>query len=401
MQDFLNKKVVLGVCGGIAAYKSAILVRALTTAGAIVRVVMTASAQQFITPLTFQGLSGQDVRCDLFDTQAERAMGHIELARWADYLLIAPASANFLAKMAHGLADDLLSTLYLVANTPVVVCPAMNHSMWSHAATRNNCEQLKQRGVIVVEPENGAQACGEYGIGRMSEVAHIMNALRLCDMTRCLAGKHVLITAGPTQEAIDPVRYLSNRSSGKMGYALAIAAAMAGANVTLVSGPCSQPKPPGVTFYSVDTADAMLNRVMQQLQEGMIFIAAAAVADYRVHTCFDDKIKKVGKEPLTLTLVPNPDILAAVALSKTARFVVGFAAETTNVVEFAAAKLYAKQLDMIIANQVGAGLGFDAEDNQVTVLTKNKQVALPAMHKTRLAGRLIAMIAENVQNVVQ
>lgn len=401
MQDFLNKKVVLGVCGGIAAYKSAILVRALTTAGAIVRVVMTASAQQFITPLTFQGLSGQDVRCDLFDTQAERAMGHIELARWADYLLIAPASANFLAKMAHGLADDLLSTLYLVANTPVVVCPAMNHSMWSHAATRNNCEQLKQRGVIVVEPENGAQACGEYGIGRMSEVAHIMNALRLCDMTHCLAGKHVLITAGPTQEAIDPVRYLSNRSSGKMGYALAIAAAMAGANVTLVSGPCSQPKPPGVTFYSVDTADAMLNRVMQQLQEGMIFIAAAAVADYRVHTCFDDKIKKVGKEPLTLTLVPNPDILAAVALSKTARFVVGFAAETTNVVEFAAAKLYAKQLDMIIANQVGAGLGFDAEDNQVTVLTKNKQVALPAMHKTRLAGRLIAMIAENVQNVVQ
>ena len=401
MQDFINKKVLLGICGGIAAYKSAYLVRELTRAGAIVRVVMTASAQQFITPMTLQGLSGHEVRCDLFDSQAERAMGHIELARWADFMVIAPASANCLAKMAHGLADDLLSTIYLVADVPVFVCPAMNHSMWAHAATRANCEQLKQRGVIIVGPEEGSQACGEYGFGRMSEVNHILSALRLHDVSQLLRGHHVLITAGPTQEAIDPVRFLSNRSSGKMGYALAQAALMAGAQVTLVSGSSALPPPTGVEFYSVDTAQAMFDTVMQQLEPGMIFIAAAAVADYRIQTCAAHKIKKSDKSELTLTLIPNPDILANVASIGKAAFVVGFAAETTRVVEFAAAKLQAKKIDMIIANQVGIGVGFDADDNEVTVLTKDKQISVPKMHKTRLAGKLIAIIAENVQNIAQ
>lgn len=401
MQDFINKKIVLGICGGIAAYKSAYLVRELTQAGAIVRVVMTASAQQFVTPLTFQGLSGNDVRTDLFDSEAERAMGHIELARWADYLLISPASANFLAKMAHGFADDLLSTLCLVATIPVIVCPAMNHSMWSHPATRENCKKLKQQGVIFVEPEVGSQACGEYGVGRLAEACNIISTLQLCDMTRCLAGQQVLITAGPTREAIDPVRYLSNRSSGKMGYALAKAAVMAGAQVTLVSGPCSQSKPVGVACYAADTAQAMFDVVMEQLKPGMIFIATAAVADFRVQTCFENKIKKEGKTPFTLTLVPNPDILAAVASSKIASFVVGFAAETTQLVEFATNKLHAKQADMIIANQVGANFGFDVDDNEVTIVTKDKQIALPCMNKTRLAGKLIAMIAETMQTIAQ
>lgn len=397
MQDFINKKIVLGICGGIAAYKSAYLVRELTQAGAWVRVVMTESARKFITPLTFQGLSGNEVRTDLFDSEAERAMGHIELARWADYLVIAPATANCLAKMAHGLADDLLSTLYLVATIPVIVCPAMNHSMWSHPATRENCDRLKRRGVIFVAPEEGSQACGEYGVGRLAEYAQIMSALRLCDMRRCLVGQHVLITAGPTREAIDPVRYLSNRSSGKMGYALATAAVMAGACVTLVSGPCWLPKPAGVTFYSVDTAQAMFDVVMQQLKPGMIFIATAAVADFSVPTCFENKIKKEGNAALALTLMPNPDILATVASSKLASFVVGFAAETTRAVEFATNKLYAKQADMIIANQVGTGVGFDADENEVTIVTKDKQISLPCMNKTRLAGNLIAMIAETMQ----
>ena len=401
MQDFINKKIVLGICGGIAAYKSAYLVRELTRAGAIVRVVMTASAQQFITPMTLQGLSGHEVRCDLFDSQAERAMGHIELARWADFMVIAPASANCLAKMAHGLADDLLSTIYLVADVPVFVCPAMNHSMWAHAATRANCEQLKQRGVIIVGPEEGSQACGEYGFGRMSEVNQILSALRLQDVGQLLRGQHVLITAGPTQEAIDPVRFLSNRSSGKMGYALAQAALVAGAQVTLVSGPCALPPPTGVVLYSADTAQAMFDIVMQQLKPGMIFIAAAAVADYRIQTCAEHKIKKGDNPELTLTLIPNPDILANVAFTGKAAFVVGFAAETTRVLEFAASKLQKKKVDMMIANQVGRGVGFDADDNQVTVLTKNKQISVPKMNKTRLAGKLIAIIAENVQNMAQ
>lgn len=291
MQDFAGKNIVLGICGGIAAYKSAYLIRELTRLGADVRVVMTQSAQQFITPLTLQALSGHDVRTTLFDSQAERAMGHIELARWADYLLIAPASANFLAKMANGLADDLLSTLYLVTDNPVIVCPAMNRSMWQHPATRDNCERLRNRGVVFVGPEEGLQACGEEGPGRLSEVDAILTGLRLHTISGLLTGRTVMITAGPTWEAIDPVRMITNRSSGKMGYALAAAAQRAGAHVILISGPSALPVPSGVTCYPVESASEMRSAVMEALKPGMIFIGCAAVADYRVEQPALEKLK--------------------------------------------------------------------------------------------------------------
>ena len=401
MQDFINKKVVLGICGGIAAYKSAYLVRELTRLGAIVRVVMTKSAQQFITPMTIQALSGHEVRCELFDSQAERAMGHIELARWADILLIAPASANCIAKLAHGFADDLLSTLYLVAETPVLICPAMNKSMWAHKATTANCKILAQRGVIFVGPEEGSQACGEVGLGRMSDVANIITALRLYDMHQLLQGQTLLITAGPTREAIDPVRYISNHSSGKMGYAIAAAAKMAGAHVILVSGPTALMPPVGVDIYHIDSATEMFDIVMEQLQPGMIFIGAAAVADYSIQTPAVQKLKKKDHATLTLNLVPNPDILAIVAMSGKASFVVGFAAETNDVLKHAKDKMQVKKVDMMIANRVGQGLGFDEDCHEVTVLTKEGQTILPKTHKTRLAGQIIAILATNMHNVTQ
>ena len=401
MQDFINKKIVLGICGGIAAYKSAYLVRELTRLGAEVRVVMTKAAQEFITPMTLQALSGNEVRTSLFDPQAERAMGHIELARWADYLLVAPASADYLAKMAHGMADDLLSTLYLVAETPVIVCPAMNRSMWSHPATRANCQLLRERNVIFVGPEEGSQACGEQGFGRLSEIDNIINGLRLANVNQLLAGKEVLITAGPTQEAIDPVRYISNYSSGKMGFAMANAAAMAGAKVTLVSGPTALQPPFGVDLYCVDSAQAMLDTVMAQLKPGMIFIGTAAVADYRVESPASEKIKKQDKGSLDLSLAKNPDILATVASSGKASYVVGFAAETTDVIKHAKQKLVGKKLDMIIANQVGKDKGFNQDENKVTVLTKNDQVELPNQHKVRLAGEIVAILSANLQNDAQ
>lgn len=399
MQDFANKKIVLGICGGIAAYKSAHLVRELTSLGAIVRVVMTKSAQQFITPMTMQALSGHEVRCELFDSQAERAMGHIELARWADYLLIAPASANCLAKFAHGLADDLLSTLYLVAETPVLVCPAMNRSMWAHPATQTNCKLLASRGVIIVGPDEGLQACGEQGYGRMSEVDSIITALRLHDVHRLLQGRKVMITAGPTREAIDPVRYISNHSSGKMGYALAAAASMAGADVTLVSGPSALMPHPDVRYHSVDSAQEMLDTVMAHLQPGMVFIGTAAVADYHVQSPAEQKLKKKDNSNLTLHLEANPDILATVAKSGKAAFVVGFAAETNDVLQHAKEKLKTKKADMMIANQVGKGLGFESDTHQVTVLTKHGETELAITHKTRLAGQIIAILAASLQNV--
>ncbi len=401
MRDFVNKKIVLGVCGGIAAYKSAYLVRELTRLGADVRVVMTHAAQQFITPMTMQALSGNDVRCDLFDPEAERAMGHIELARWADYLLIAPISANCIAKLAQGLADDLLSTLYLVTETPVIVCPAMNRSMWAHPATRANCTLLSERGVVIVGPDEGSQACGELGLGRMSDVQHIINALRLYDVHQLLKGHTVLITAGPTREAIDPVRYISNHSSGKMGYAMAEAAVMAGAQVILVSGPTSLSSPENVDMHRVDSAKEMFDAVMDHVQPGMIFIATAAVADYCMQAPAEQKLKKQDNSTLTLKLTTNPDILATVATSGKASFVVGFAAETNDVLMHAQDKFIAKKVDMMVANQVGDGLGFDKDYNRVTVLTKNSQTELAMTHKTRLAGQIIAIIAASLQNIGQ
>jgi phosphopantothenoylcysteine decarboxylase/phosphopantothenate--cysteine ligase len=398
MQDFVNKKILLGVCGGVAAYKSAYLLRELTTLGAEVRVVMTQSAQEFINPLMMQALSGNEVRTDLFDTQAERAMGHIELARWADYLLIAPATANCLAKMAQGIADDLLSTLYLVAEVPVIVCPAMNRSMWSHPATRANCELLQERGVIFVGPEEGAQACGEHGLGRVSESQQIINTLRLLDVNQLLTGKKVVITAGPTREAIDPVRYLSNYSSGKMGYAMAEACAMAGAQVTLISGPCDLETFSQIELIRVESAQSMYEEVKKHVHTGDIFIATAAVADYRASSPSPEKMKKKERNELSIDLVKNIDILASVSEQGKASFIVGFAAETNDVITYAKDKMQTKKLDMIVANKVGQGLGFESDENQVTLITKNKQIELPLTQKTRLAGQIIAIIASTLQN---
>ncbi|MDI1352939.1 MAG: bifunctional phosphopantothenoylcysteine decarboxylase/phosphopantothenate--cysteine ligase CoaBC [bacterium] len=398
MQDFMGKKILLGICGGIAAYKSAFLVRELTRLGAEVRVVMTQSAQQFISPLTFQALTGNDVRTELFDQYAERAMGHIELARWADYLLIAPASANCLAKLAQGVADDLLSTLYLVAEIPVVLCPAMNHSMWAHPATQANYTLLQTRGVIFVGPEEGSQACGEYGLGRVSDAQVIINALRLYQVHQLLVGKDVVITAGPTRETIDPVRYLSNYSSGKMGYALAEAAAMAGARVTLISGPTHLTVSAGINLVKVDSAQDMLEQVMNHAPTGFIFIGAAAVADYHVESPATEKLKKKDHPGLSLSLVKNPDVLSTLAASGHASFTIGFAAETNNVLQYAKEKLHAKKLDMIVANQVGKGVGFESDLNQVTIVTKKNQIELPLCHKVRLAGQIIAILATTLQN---
>lgn len=397
MQDFINKKILLSISGGIAAYKSAYLVRELTRLGAEVRVVMTKSAQEFITPLTLQALSGHEVRTELFDTQAERAMGHIELARWADYLVIAPASANCLAKMAQGIADDLLSTLYLVAEIPTLVCPAMNRSMWAHPATQANCQLLQERGVIFVGPNEGSQACGEQGLGRVSEPEQIINALRLIEVHQLLLGKKIVVTAGPTRESIDPVRYLSNYSSGKMGYAIAEAAQMAGAQVTLISGPSLVQASTGIELIKVESAQEMYDEVMNHLDSGSIFIATAAVADYQVVSPAKDKMKKKDHEELGLKLIRTKDILSAVAECGKASFVVGFAAETSDLIEYAQDKLKRKKLDMIVANKVGRGLGFESPENQAVVITKNKQIELQLTHKTRLAGQIIAIVASTLQ----
>ena len=398
MQDFVDKKIVLGICGGIAAYKAAFLVRELTQLGAEVRVVMTQSAQQFITPLTLQALSGHEVRCDLFDPFAERAMGHIELARWADYLVIAPASANCLAKLAHGLADDLLTTLYLVCEVPVVMCPAMNRSMWLHPAVAHNITLLRQRGAILVGPDEGSQACGEVGYGRMAEPEHIIEALRLTEVHNLLAGKKVMITAGPTCEPIDPVRYITNRSSGKMGYALAAAAQIAGAEVTLISGPTALIPPLGVVLRSVQSAQRMYEEVMANLTSGMIFIGCAAVADYRVAKTAKQKIKKQAGADYSIDLVVNPDIVSEVVKGKQCAYVVGFAAETNDLLQHAQEKLRAKKLDMLIANQVGEGIGFEKEENEVIILTEDENIVLQKAHKTRLAGQVIAILAEKLHN---
>lgn len=398
MQDFTDKKILLGICGGIAAYKSAFLVRELTRLGAEVRVIMTANAQQFISPLSMQALSGNDVRVDLFDAEDERAMGHIELARWADILLIAPATANSIAKFAQGLADDLLSTVYLVTKAPVIICPGMNHSMWHHPATQQNCQTLRQRGVMIAGPEEGAQACGEFGLGRLSEIDAIINALRLQFVNQLLMGQKVIITAGPTREAIDPVRFLSNHSSGKMGYALAIAAQIAGAEVTLISGPTSLSIPHGVACIQVSSANEMHEQVMAVLQPGVIFIGCAAVADYAPESVARKKIKKQDNPSLTLELVKNKDILADVVASGKALLVVGFAAETDDVLGNAQKKWQSKKPDMIIANRVGDGHGFDNDCNTVTVLNKDGQTVLPMANKIHLAGQIIAILAATIQN---
>lgn len=372
-----HKNIILAVTGGIAAYKSAILVRRLKDAGFNVRVVMTQGAQAFITPLTFQALSGNPVHTALLDPEAEAGMGHIELARWADLLLVAPASCDTLAKFAAGLADDLLSTLYLATKAPVWVAPAMNQQMWAAKPTQRNLATLIEDSVHVIMPDAGSQACGDVGLGRMPEPEDLARQVTeyfhqaqraIAEKFGQLAGKRVTITAGPTREAIDPVRYISNHSTGKMGFALAAACYAAGADVTLIAGPVTLDTPNGVKRKNVSSAVKMLNESMQMLEDGCdIFIATAAVADYRVAEVAEHKIKKSGDE-LNVALVKNPDIVATIAQQEKRPFMVGFAAETRNIEEYATGKLVAKKLDMIACNDVSrADIGFASDENAMTV----------------------------------
>ena len=393
MERLVNKRVLVGITGGIAAYKGAELVRRLKEAGAEVRVAMTGAATQFITPLTLQALSGRPVHLDLLDPTEEGAMGHIALARWADVIVVAPATADFMAKLAHGRADDLLSTLCLASTAPLLLAPAMNTAMWQHPATQANAELLRRRGVHFIGPAAGEQACGEVGPGRMVEPPAITAAVAGLFMRGELQGLRVMVTAGPTREAIDPVRYISNRSSGKMGYAIAEAAAEAGAHVVLVSGPTALPSPPRVERVSVENAAEMREAVMTRIHNCDIFIGAAAVADYTAAAAAQ-KIKKHGAH-LTLELSRTDDIVAAVAAASPRPYTVAFAAETEDLLARARQKLVAKRLDLVAANWVGqAGMGFDSDDNALTLVWTDGSVEWPLASKTDLARRLISFIAE-------
>lgn len=387
-------RILLGVTGGIAAYKTPDLVRRLRERGAEVQVVMTRGATNFITPLTLQAVSGRPVRSGLWDESAEGAMSHIDLARWADAVLIAPATADFLARLACGNADELLATLCLVTEAPILVAPAMNRAMWANAATRANVALLESRGVAVLGPAAGEQACGEIGAGRMLEPAEFAELLlgRL-PRERPLDGLKVVISAGPTRERIDPVRFISNRSSGKMGYAVAAAARDAGARVVLVSGPVALPAPAGVERICVESAEQMYDAVHAVLPGADIYIGTAAVADYRPAAVAPQKIKKTA-ENLRIELVRAPDILSSIAALRDGRpFVVGFAAETEKLEEHARQKLLGKRLDMIVANQVGDGLAFDCDENSLLVLWNGGREDLGAGSKPVLAQRLVGLIA--------
>jgi len=399
-----GQKLLLCVGGGIAAYKSLELVRRLRDAGAGVQVAMTDGAQQFVTPLSFQALSGQPVRTTLWDSAAEQAMGHIELARWADRVVIAPATADLLARLAHGHADDLVSTLCLATTAPLTVCPAMNHRMWLHPATQANIALLRGRGVQVIGPEDGPLAEGESGPGRLSEPDAIVAALAgnlapaAATTPDRLQGMRVLISAGPTYEDLDPVRYVGNRSSGKMGYSLAAAAARRGAQVVLVSGPVQLPTPPGVQRVDVRSAAQMREAVLAALPAD-IYIGAAAVADYTPRQVSQQKLKKTaGSQTLTLELVRTPDILAEVAAQEQVlKLVVGFAAETHNVEKYARGKLADKHLDLIVANQVGIpGGGFESDQNAAIAYWNDGHREFPGTAKTQLAEQLLDLIAERL-----
>lgn len=401
-------KILIGVTGGIAAYKSLELTRLFIKAGHQVQVVMTSGAKEFIQPLSFQALSGTPVRDSLFDANQEAGMGHIELARWADVIVVAPASAETLAKFRMGRADDLLTTLILATDKPIVLAPAMNRLMWSNAATQENVAVLKQRGWTLLQPGSGEQACGEVGEGRMPEPQQIFdeviavaeqqkeNDQAWSDLKTFWQGKSVLISAGPTFENIDPVRFIGNRSSGKMGFAIAQVAAQAGANVTLIAGPVQLATPDKVKRINVRSALQMFEAVQQEYAQSSFFISAAAVADFRVADIAEQKIKKQADgDDMTLQLVKNPDIVAWVAQQTDKPYVVGFAAETQNVIEYAKDKLQRKKLDMICANQVGDNQGFEADVNSLTVITASQQQTFPSSSKSQQAFALLKVIAEN------
>ncbi|MGV8841980.1 MAG: bifunctional phosphopantothenoylcysteine decarboxylase/phosphopantothenate--cysteine ligase CoaBC [Pseudomonas sp.] len=397
MQRLYRKRIVLGVGGGIAAYKSAELVRRLRDQGADVHVVMTRSGREFITPLTLQALSGHPVHLDLLDPAAEAAMGHIELARWADLVLIAPATADLMARLAQGCADDLLTTLVLATDAPVALAPAMNQAMWHDPATQANAQLLTARGLKLFGPGAGSQACGDVGLGRMLEADELARCAADCFQRNSLTGRHVLITAGPTQENIDPVRYITNHSSGKMGFALAEAAAEAGARVTLISGPVFLPTPDRVERIDVISARDML-AACEAAMPCDLLIAAAAVADYRPEVVAQHKLKKDPStgDGLLLQMVRNPDILATLAKRLDRPFSVGFAAETEKLLDYASSKLQAKNLDLIVANDVAnPSIGFNSEENAITIIDRDlQQHSFAQTSKGKIARQLITFIAD-------
>lgn len=398
MDSLTNKNVLLGVTGGIAAYKSAEIVRHLKKSGSSVRVVMTKSAEEFITPLTLQALSGNRVSSELLDAEAEAAMGHIELAKWADAILIAPATANTIARLSSGRGDDLLSTVTLAFDGPVSLAPAMNQAMWRDERTQENLDRLIQKGYEVCGPGSGEQACGDTGLGRMLEPLEILQIFSNSFTKGKMSGKRVLITAGPTQEPIDPVRFITNRSSGKMGYNLAEAAIESGARVTLISGPVDIPKPSNCNFVSVETAQEMYDAVMHHVKEKDVYIGTAAVSDYRPVNTSNQKIKKDGSgKPITLELEENKDILKSVSELQDKPYVVGFAAETDNLLVNADKKLKGKNLDLIVANDVSdKEIGFNSEQNEVTLITLKEKTLIERQSKKKVSRQIIDFISDQI-----
>ena len=398
MDSLTNKNVLLGVTGGIAAYKSAEIVRHLKKSGSSVRVVMTKSAEEFITPLTLQALSGNRVSSELLDAEAEAAMGHIELAKWADAILIAPATANTIARLSSGRGDDLLSTVTLAFDGPVSLAPAMNQAMWRDERTQENLDRLIQKGYEVCGPGSGEQACGDTGLGRMLEPLEILQIFSNSFTKGKMSGKRVLITAGPTQEPIDPVRFITNRSSGKMGYNLAEAAIESGARVTLISGPVDIPKPSNCNFVSVETAQEMYDAVMHHVKEKDVYIGTAAVSDYRPVNTSNQKIKKDGSgKPITLELEENKDILKSVSELQDKPYIVGFAAETDNLLANADKKLKGKNLDLIVANDVSdKEIGFNSEQNEVTLITAKEKTLIERQSKKKVSRQIIDFISDQI-----
>jgi len=401
MQKLLSdKKIALGITGSVAAYKAAELTHLLSKECAQIKVIMTAGGEKFITPLTLQALSNNPVYTDLFRTHHPNGMDHIDLAKWVDLILIAPASANFIARLANGYADDLLKTVCLASNAPIAIAPAMNIQMWQNSATQENVITLRERGVSFLGPVAGLQACGDDGEGRMMEPQDLLNEVKHFFNEQVFKGYNVLVTAGPTQEPFDPVRFLTNKSSGKMGFAIAQAAAEAGAHVTLVSGPTNIPFPNNVKTVSVTSAQEMFDAVMQYASEVSIFIATAAVCDYRPSNYSQTKIKK-GSETKSMSFEKNPDILATVAKLSNAPFTIGFCAETESLIKNATKKLKEKNLDMIVANEVGPNKGFQADHNKVTIIKKDGQIVeLSLSHKLSLARKLISIISASLERAL-
>ena len=399
MLNFSNTNVLLCVTGGIAAYKSAEIIRLFKKDGADVRVVMTESAKEFITPLTLQAVSGNEIHDSLLDVKAECAMGHIELAKWADIILIAPCTAESLAKITHGRADDLMGSVILASNATSYIAPAMNTTMWLDKSTQDNFQTLISRGINFIGPDQGEQACGDVGPGRLVEPEKIIELIKSDLHKGPLSGKTITITAGPTREQIDPVRYISNNSSGKMGYALAEAAKLQGANVNLVSGPVSLTANKGINLFKINSAAEMLNKVFECMESSDIFISCAAVADFKPANYSDTKIKKEDSENLEINLEKNHDILSEVSKRHNSAYIVGFAAETSNVNDNASKKLNSKNLNMIISNDVSdKTIGFDSDDNEVHVITEHETIFLKKDKKIKIAREILNIIALNIKS---